>query len=112
MNCYGAEGFRLGKFFPRLEIDEQAMTTWAARDVGTMPACHECPVASLCGGGCARLVVNRGGDLTRDVVCPPMARIPDLQVLVDHYLPLIMQKRRGAADQGRIWTPTGIAHES
>lgn len=94
MNCYGAEGFRLGRFLPNLEINERAMGMWSSRDVFSLPACRECPLALVCGGGCARLVVNRGGDLATDVVCPPLAGMPQLQALVDYYLPLILGKRR------------------
>ncbi len=95
MNCGEAEVFRLGRFFPELLIDEGALRAWTARDVRRLPPCCECPLALLCGGGCSRLVANRGGDLAKDVVCPPMVNLADLQVLLDHYLPLILETQRG-----------------
>lgn len=94
MNCSEAEGFRLGRFFPTLELDRSVMTAWTNRDVQRLRACRECPLAMLCGGGCTRLVARNGGNLTDDVVCPPMVNLKDLQVLLDYYLPLIVESQR------------------
>jgi radical SAM protein with 4Fe4S-binding SPASM domain len=91
MNCGGAEGFRLGRFYPELEIDERVLLAWKGRDALHLRPCRECQLGLLCGGGCSRLVANRGGDLATDVVCPPMVNVADLQVLLDHYLPLILE---------------------
>ena len=86
MSCATADGFRLGRFSPTLQLDVRELERWQARDVTRLAACRQCPLAPLCGGGCARLVANRGGRLAEDVVCPPMVNPRDLQVLVDHYL--------------------------
>jgi radical SAM protein with 4Fe4S-binding SPASM domain len=94
MNCSEAEGFRLGRYYPTLEIDRSVMTAWTSRDVLHLGPCSECPLALLCGGGCARLVARRSGDLTNDIVCPPIVNRKDLQVLLDYYLPLILESQR------------------
>jgi radical SAM protein with 4Fe4S-binding SPASM domain len=108
MNCYGAEGFRLGRFFPKLEIDEEAIKMWSSRDVSSLAACSGCRLAFLCGGGCARQVINRGGNLATDSVCPPLAGTAQLQTLIDYYLPRIAAKRHRAlcgAEHGTTWMP-------
>ncbi len=91
MNCAEADGFRLGRFHPKLALDEAALAAWTARDTALLRRCRECDLAPMCGGGCARVVAIRGGRLADDVVCPPMVNHKDLQVLVDHYLPRILR---------------------
>jgi radical SAM protein with 4Fe4S-binding SPASM domain len=98
MSCATAEGFRLGRFYPTLQVDVREYERWQARDVTRLAACRECELALLCGGGCARLVANRGGRLTEDIVCPPMVNRRDLQVFVDYYL---SRRAHAAPDQAR-----------
>jgi uncharacterized protein len=94
MNCCKTKGLGLGRFYPSLEIDEKALAVWTNRDVRLLPTCQECSLALLCGGGCSRLVAEGAGDLRKDVICPPMMNLRDLQVLVGHYLPRIMGATR------------------
>jgi uncharacterized protein len=91
MNSCEAEGFRLGRFHPTVDIDSDLLGKWRDRHVFALGPCAECSVALLCGGGCTRLAQRGGGDLQDSVVCPPMANIRDLQVLVDYYLPKIVE---------------------
>ncbi len=91
MNSCEAEGFRLGRFHPTVEINEDLLAKWRDRHVLRLGPCKECPLALLCGGGCTRLALRGGGDLRDAVVCPPMVRMRDLQVLVDYYLPLVLE---------------------
>ena len=43
--------------------DEDAIARWRDRNVFSIPACQSCPVASVCGGGCGAVAVNRTGTL-------------------------------------------------
>lgn len=43
----------IGRFWPNYEIDEELASLWNNRTVFTMPACSECELALICGGGCA-----------------------------------------------------------
>ncbi len=92
MNSCEVEGFHPGRFHPTLEINERGFAQWLGRDVLRLSACKECRFALLCGGGCGRLVVGQGGDLAKDAVCPPLVNLRDLQVLMDYYLPLMLDQ--------------------
>lgn len=94
MNCCEAEGFRLGRFHPKLEIEERVLESWLSRDVARLDPCNECSLALICGGGCGRMVASAGGDLRNDVICPPMANREGLEVLMDYYLPVILDRIR------------------
>ena len=95
MNSCEAGGFRLGRFHPTFELNEPLLSKWTSRQVLGLAPCQECPLALLCGGGCTRLAVGCCGDLETDVACPPMMKMESLQVLVDYYIPKILQASEG-----------------
>lgn len=57
----GHQAHRLGSYAPNTERDEDAIARWRDRNVFSIPACQACPVASVCGGGCGAVAVNRTG---------------------------------------------------
>ncbi len=59
----GKEGEALGRFYPRLELNGQAVRAWQQRDVTQIPECSHCALQLACGGGCASLAKNRHGSL-------------------------------------------------
>ncbi|MCP4582479.1 MAG: hypothetical protein GY839_12785 [candidate division Zixibacteria bacterium] len=96
MNCCETEVFRLGRFYPTLDMDRQVLASWMNRDVLNLSPCKECALALVCGGGCSRLVLNHGMDFKKDVVCPPMLNMGDMQILMDYYIPLILKEQGNA----------------
>ncbi|MFZ0774535.1 MAG: radical SAM protein [Candidatus Sulfotelmatobacter sp.] len=49
----GQKDLAIGKFDPDFELNESACEQWLRRSVLTIPECQACPLATLCGGGCA-----------------------------------------------------------
>jgi uncharacterized protein len=56
----GNPRYRLGRYWPRIELDEAAVEPWRTRNVGTIERCATCDVAALCGGGCGALADAQG----------------------------------------------------
>jgi uncharacterized protein len=52
---------RLGRFYPNVERDDQAIASWNGRSTFTVAECTTCNLASLCGGGCGALAASRTG---------------------------------------------------
>jgi uncharacterized protein len=48
----GHPEFRLGTYAPRVELDEAAIARFRDRNVFRIPACAECELQPVCGGGC------------------------------------------------------------
>jgi radical SAM protein with 4Fe4S-binding SPASM domain len=92
MNCSEAAGFRFGNIHPALELDETMFKTWMDRSVLSLEACADCAFALICRGGCSRLALSHGKDISRDAVCPPSINHEHFQILMDYYLPRIREK--------------------
>lgn len=56
----GNPKYRLGSFWPKLEVDAAAVAPWQGRNVTTIEKCRTCEVATVCGGGCAALADAQG----------------------------------------------------
>ena len=56
----GNPRYRLGRFHPEIVRDEAAMAPWRNRSTLTIPECHDCAAAPVCGGGCAALADAQG----------------------------------------------------
>ena len=64
----------LGTFHPRIVHDEGAIAAWRGRSTLTIPACRECALAPVCGGGCGAIAWDRDGTpLAPD--CRPVAEL-------------------------------------
>lgn len=61
----GKADSRIGTFYrdgvAGLELDPEASGRWFGRHVGLIPECRSCPMALLCGGGCAQFALYRSG---------------------------------------------------
>jgi uncharacterized protein len=56
----GNPRYRLGSYWPRLDLDDAAVETWRTRNVETIERCRTCDVAAVCGGGCGALADAQG----------------------------------------------------
>jgi radical SAM protein with 4Fe4S-binding SPASM domain len=92
MNCSEAAGFRFGNIHPELQLDKKVFDIWLDRSVLSLEACKDCSFALICRGGCSRLVLSHGGDISRDAVCPPSINREHIQMVMDYYMPLIRKK--------------------
>ncbi|OGR15142.1 MAG: hypothetical protein A2341_21520 [Deltaproteobacteria bacterium RIFOXYB12_FULL_58_9] len=78
----GKPGEELGRFYPTVELNDDAVEQWESRDVLSIEACRNCPTQLICGGGCAAMARNRTGRLS-ETDCRP---VPEMIALgVDLY---------------------------
>jgi len=79
----GREEYLLGTYWPEVNLNTKAISTWQNRDVRSIGACKDCKYDVICGGGCGIVAANRhGGDpLTPD--CRPIQELLDIGV--NHY---------------------------
>lgn len=59
----GRVDMAIGRFSPNLELWPAQCDEWRTRSVMTIPKCRECPIATLCGGGCAYAAYRRTGSV-------------------------------------------------
>lgn len=59
----GREALAVGRFHPLFELSGERCQPWVDRSVLTIPRCRACPIATLCGGGCAFGAWVRTGSL-------------------------------------------------
>lgn len=49
----GIRGYEIGAYSPEGAVDDKKAQWWKRREVRAIGKCRDCPVAFLCGGGCA-----------------------------------------------------------
>lgn len=59
----GEAAHAVGTYHPHFYINEEAVGRWNGRSVMTIKKCRDCPVATLCGGGCAISACNINGSI-------------------------------------------------
>lgn len=64
----GNPSFSIGRFIPKLEINEEKLSHWQDHSIVKIPECYECSVALLCGGGC-RYEAMRISEKSRKALC-------------------------------------------
>lgn len=60
----GVEEYKVGRFFPTLEIDERVLGLWRNRSILQIPKCTSCKLALVCGGGCTKLASEKEGSIS------------------------------------------------
>jgi len=59
----GKQGEDVGTYYPKVELKNDAISSWQDRDVLSISACKSCPVALICGGGCAAIAKSKQGTI-------------------------------------------------
>lgn len=80
----GREEYRLGKFYPEVELQETAVKTWQRRSVKTIPECKDCKYDVICGGGCGVVAANKHEGRVLSPDCRPIQELIDIGV--NHYI--------------------------
>lgn len=80
----GREEYLLGKFWPKLELNNEAIETWQHRNVTTIPKCKSCKYDVLCGGGCGVVAANANNGEIHSPDCRPIQEL--LELGVNHYV--------------------------
>ena len=52
-------GMEVGSYHPELVIHPEKLQEWTGRSILTIDTCRDCPVATICGGGCAFTTFKR-----------------------------------------------------
>ena len=72
----------LGTYHPEIARDDAAIAAWRGRSALTIPACRECALAPVCGGGCGAIAWEREGT----PLAPDCRPVPEIYGLgVRHY---------------------------
>lgn len=79
----GKKELRLGTYYPQAVIDEKS--PWLERTVENLTPCNQCPLALLCGGGCANAVYASTGDLME-------RSCEQTKLLIDKVIPMLYRK--------------------
>ena len=64
--CAEAIGDRrtaVGSYYPEFSLDKAKLDQWNGRSIMTIDKCHDCSVATLCGGGCAYAALCINGSI-------------------------------------------------
>lgn len=89
--CIGRPPFAIGVFEPEFNLWEDRCREWQERSVRTIPQCRVCPIATLCGGGCAYAAWMHTGSLLE----PDCRRSYEiLNAYLEHMSPFILSLRR------------------
>ncbi len=59
----GDDRHAVGRYYPDFFLNEAALSNWNGRSILSLKACRDCPIATLCGGGCAISAANINGSL-------------------------------------------------
>lgn len=91
----GQPDLAIGRFYPELELQDQKCKDWATRSVLAIPQCRECPIATLCGGGCAYGAYKQTGS----VMMPNCQNCSaTLNAYVEHMRENILKRYAGAVE--------------
>lgn len=76
----GRDEYRLGTFWPNVNLNQDAIGTWQKRDVKHISKCQDCAYNVICGGGCGVVAANhhQGDILSPD--CRPIQELLDLGI--------------------------------
>lgn len=92
VNCAGVEEYKIGRFFPTLEIDESALGQWRNRSILHIPECKSCNLALVCGGGCTKLAAEKGEGIGRPY-CTDVGEV--LSESARYYYPFLKERPEG-----------------
>lgn len=76
----GRDEYRLGRYWPTVERNEQQIVDWQSRDVTQIEKCRECSYNVICGGGCGVVASNRNGMNIHSPNCRPVQELLDIGI--------------------------------
>ena len=80
----GRKEYRLGTFWPEVELDMDVINTWKSRDVKHIQKCNDCQYDVICGGGCGVIAANKNNG---DILSPDCRPVKDLiDMGVNYYI--------------------------
>lgn len=79
----GREEYKLGTFWPKVNMNTDAVQTWQRRDVTTIEKCHDCAYNVICGGGCGVVAANHNSGEILSSDCRPIREL--IEIGVDYY---------------------------
>lgn len=80
----GRDEYLLGTFWPEVNLNAEAISTWQKRDVTSIPKCRDCTYDVICGGGCGVVAANQNNG---NILSPDCRPIPELiEIGINHYI--------------------------
>lgn len=76
--CGRAE-YKLGTYYPTVQLDNNSISTWQNRNVQTIPECRDCAESLICGGGCGVVACNQNGSI-KSPDCRPVKQLLDIGI--------------------------------
>lgn len=80
----GRQEYLLGKFWPEVKLNDQAITQWQTRNVVNIKECQDCKYDVICGGGCGVVSANQHQGRVHSPDCRPIKELLDIGV--NYYL--------------------------
>ncbi|MCR4435804.1 MAG: DUF5714 domain-containing protein [Eubacteriales bacterium] len=80
----GREEYLLGTFWPEVNLNAEAISTWRERDVRSIPKCRDCKYDVICGGGCGVVAANQNGGNILSPDCRPVQEL--MEIGINHYI--------------------------
>ena len=80
----GREEYLLGTYWPEVNLNTKAISTWRQRDVKSIPECAGCKYDVICGGGCGVVAANHHNGNVLSPDCRPIQAL--LEIGVNHYI--------------------------
>ncbi len=79
----GRDEYRLGRYWPTVEKNEQQIADWQSRDVTKIEKCRDCSYNVICGGGCGVVASNQNNMKINSPNCRPVQEI--LEIGINYY---------------------------
>lgn len=85
----GKDEYAIGRFYPKLRLNQNKVRIWRRKRFSDVPACFDCKAALLCGGGCTlqSLLKYQG----KRSFCPEV--LQNLKVTLDYYFHEVVRQR-------------------
>lgn len=80
----GRDEYLLGTFWPKVNLNAEAINTWQKRDVKNISKCRECKYDVICGGGCGVVAANQNSGNILSPDCRPIQELMDIGI--NHYI--------------------------
>lgn len=96
----GREQFKVGRFYPSLDLDPERVAYWRPYDVQKADGCRTCKVRLCCGGGCQFQKAIKTGSLTRPHCTDPVLPLLNVTLKYLHRTPEVF--RWPAKEKGEI----------
>ncbi|HEX3030086.1 MAG TPA: SPASM domain-containing protein, partial [Clostridia bacterium] len=80
----GREEYLLGTYWPEVNLNVDAISTWQKRNVKSIAKCGDCKYDVICGGGCGVVATNKNNGDILSADCRPIQEL--IEIGINHYI--------------------------